>query len=114
MAYCATASANTFQGCYLDGASAPAVIPAGSRITTDRVVPPKAIATTGLTSPDGILGVIPRWQVNPHLHIPRDATTCRYIDKKVGFFIPCNARVAACHTGRSAPLSPLAIRANAP
>ncbi len=88
VAYCATASATAFQGCYLDGASAPATIPAGSKITTDPVVPPTATATTGLTSPDGILGVIPRWQVNPRLHIPRNATTFLYIDKQVNFFIP--------------------------
>jgi hypothetical protein len=88
VAYCATASATSFQGCYLDGASTPANIPAGSKITTDPVVPPTAMATTGLTAPDGILGVIPSWQVNPRLHIPRDATTFLYIDKQVNYFIP--------------------------
>jgi hypothetical protein len=88
VAYCATASATSFQGCYLDGDSTPANIPAGSKITTDPVVPPTGMATTGLTAPDGILGVIPSWQVNPRLHIPRDATTFLYIDKQVNYFIP--------------------------
>ena len=88
VAYCATTLATALQGCYLDGASAPATIPAGSTITTDPVVPPTATATTGLTAPDGILGVVPRWQVNRRLHIPWDATTFLYIDKQVSFFIP--------------------------
>jgi hypothetical protein len=88
VAYCAATSATAFQGCYLDGASTPATVPAGSTITTDPVVPSTAIPTTGLTAPDGILGVIPPWQVNRRLHIPRDATTFLYIDKQVNFFIP--------------------------
>jgi hypothetical protein len=88
VAYCATASATSFQGCYVDGASSPVTIPAGSSITTDPVVPSTAIATTGLTAPDGILGVIPPGKVNSSLGIPARATTIMYIDKQVGFFLP--------------------------
>ena len=86
--YCATASATSLQGCWVDGATAPVNVPAGSKITTDPVVPTTAIATSGLTAPDGILGIIPRGRVNPTLGIPAGATTILYIDKQVGFFIP--------------------------
>jgi hypothetical protein len=87
VAYCATATATAFNGCWLDGASAPATIPDGSLITADPVVPPTAAATTGLTSPDGILGIIPPSKVSPGL-VPAGATTFLYIDKQVGYFIP--------------------------
>jgi hypothetical protein len=86
--YCATTSATSFQGCYADGASAPVNIPAGSKVTTDPLVPPTATATTGLTAPDGILGVVPQDRVSRALGIPRHATTILYIDKQVNFFIP--------------------------
>ena len=88
VAYCATTSSTSFQGCYVDGASAPVNVPAGSKITTDPIVPSTATATTGLTAPDGILGVVPASQVNPSLHVPAGATTIMYIDKQVNFFIP--------------------------
>jgi hypothetical protein len=88
VAYCATATATALQGCWLDGAAAPASIPAGSTISTDPIVPTTAVHTSGLTAPDGILGVIPAGKVNPGLGIPAGATTIMYIDKQVGYFIP--------------------------
>jgi hypothetical protein len=88
VAYCATATATALQGCWLDGASGPASIPAGSTVSTDPIVPPTATHTAGLTSPDGILGIVPAAKVNPALHVPAGATTILYIDKQVGYFIP--------------------------
>ena len=86
--YCATSSATSFEGCYVDGATAQVTVPGNSKVTADPVVPPTATATSGLTAPDGILGVIPPGQVSRDLGIPGHATTILYIDKQVGHFIP--------------------------
>jgi hypothetical protein len=86
--YCSGSTATAFTGCYVDGASSPLSVPAGSTITTDPVVPPTATSASGLISPDGILGVIPATDVPSGLGIPTGATTILYIDKQVGYFIP--------------------------
>src|ERR1700722_10108825 len=86
--YCSGDTSTSFTGCYVDGQTAPLSVPAGSSITTDPVVPSTATATTGLTAPDGSLGVVPPADVNASLGVPAGATTILYIDKQVNFFIP--------------------------
>jgi hypothetical protein len=85
--YCSATTATAFTGCYVDGTSNLSV-PAGSQIATDPVVPPTATPTTGLTSPDGILAVIPAADIPSGLGIPSGAVTFLYIDKQVNYFIP--------------------------
>lgn len=86
--YCSGSTATSFTGCYADGQSSDVSIPAGSSVTTDPTVPATALATSGLTAPDGILGVIPAADVPSSLGVPAGAVTFLYIDKQVGYFIP--------------------------
>jgi hypothetical protein len=103
--YCSGSTATSFTGCYVDGATSALTVPDGAKVTTDPTVPPTGMGTTGLTAPDGILGVIPA--ADAPAAVPRNATTFLYIDKQVSFFIPGTV-TAAVHlpiTGGNIPLS---------
>jgi hypothetical protein len=103
--YCSGSTSSALTGCYVDGASADLHVPAGSAVSTDPTVPTTAIATTGLTAPDGILGVIPADKAPAG--VPEGATTFLYIDKQVNFFTPgaVTAKVTLPITNGSMPVS---------
>jgi hypothetical protein len=54
----------------------------GSAITADPILPPHAAVTTGLKSPDGIVGTLPSYP-----GAPAQSTVVLYTEKQLGYFV---------------------------
>ena len=74
---CTDSTATSFTGCTGGTGSAAS----GAAVITYPVVPAGAQATTGLVSPDGILGVLPSKGVGG-----KDAVTVLYVEKQLSYF----------------------------
>jgi titin len=83
--YCSQANANpttNIEDC-TTGEGGPALTPAvGAPVTMDPVVPSTALATSGLVSPDGIVGVLPTYP-----GVPSGDTAVMYTEKVLGYYV---------------------------
>jgi hypothetical protein len=82
--YCAQSNANPttkVEDCTNTSGSSLSV-GVGSAITTDPILPPHAAVTTGLKSPDGIVGTLPSYP-----GAPAQSTVVLYTEKQLGYFV---------------------------
>jgi hypothetical protein len=82
--YCAQANANPttkIENCTTTN-GAPLTVHQGDAITSDPILPPHAQVTTGLKSPDGIVGTLPSYP-----GAPSGSTVVLYTQKILGYFI---------------------------
>lgn len=81
-------TATTFVNCTTTSTT-PVVVSGGDAVTADPVVPAGVMTTTGLISPDGIVGVLPHY-----VGAPKRSTTILYTEKLVGFYAPTTTTAA--------------------
>ncbi len=82
--YCSQSNANPttkIEDCSNTSGS-PLTVHQGDAITADPILPPHAQATTGLRSPDGIVGILPSYP-----GAPAGSTTVLYTEKILAYFI---------------------------
>ncbi len=82
--YCAQSNANPttkIEGC-TNTSGSPLTVHQGDAITMDPILPPEAQVTTGLKSPDGIVGTLPSYP-----GAPSNSTVVLYTEKILAYFI---------------------------
>jgi hypothetical protein len=82
--YCTQSNANPttkIEDC-TNTSGSPLALSAGSAITADPILPPNASVTTGLKSPDGIVGTLPSYP-----SAPSGSTVVLYTEKILDYFI---------------------------
>jgi hypothetical protein len=88
-AYCFTTNTNpiTTNLQFCTSPSGAFTVQAGDPITGDPITPPSAQMTTGLVSPDGIVGAVPHTSTFNGHSVPSDATIMLYTEKIVNYFV---------------------------
>jgi hypothetical protein len=88
-AYCFTTNTNpittNLQNC--TSPTGPFTVNQGDAITGDPITPPTAQMTTGLVSPDGIVGTVPYRATYIGQSVPSNATIMLYTEKIVNYFL---------------------------
>jgi Bacterial Ig-like domain (group 3)/Putative Ig domain len=82
--YCSQSNANPttkIEDC-TNTSGSPLAVSVGNAITADPILPPNAAVTTGLKSPDGIVGTLPSYP-----SAPAGSTTVLYTEKILAYFI---------------------------
>ncbi len=82
--YCAQSNANPttkIEDC-TNTSGSPLTVHQGDAITADPILPPSAQVTTGLKSPDGIVGTLPKYP-----DAPEGSTVVLYTEKILAYFI---------------------------
>ena len=83
--YCSQANANpttNIEDCTTGQGGSSLAAAVGAPITMDPVVPSTALATSGLVSPDGIVGVLPTYP-----GVPSGDTAVMYTEKILGYYV---------------------------
>jgi hypothetical protein len=100
VAYCVDGpTATTFVNCTTTNTT-PLAVSAGDAVTADPVVPVGALSTTGLISPDGIVGVLPRYA-----GAPNRSTSILYTEKLAGFYAPTTTTAAVTLPQATIPIA---------
>ncbi len=82
--YCSQSNANPttkIEDC-TNTSGSPLAVSVGNAITADPILPPNAAVTTGLKSPDGIVGTLPTYP-----SAPKGSTVVLYTQKVLAYFI---------------------------
>lgn len=87
--YCFTTNTNpiTTNLQFCTSPSGAFTVAAGDAITGDPITPPTAQMTTGLVSPDGIVGTVPNTPTFNGQSVPSNATVMLYTEKIVNYFV---------------------------
>ena len=83
--YCSQGNANpttNIEDCTTGQGGSPLAAAVGAPVTMDPVVPSTALTTSGLVSPDGIVGVLPSYP-----GVPSGDTAVMYTEKILGYYV---------------------------